>query len=454
MSQALDHPLRQPVLDRPAQGPADRPVSSLPLWLLIAGLTFNLFSGHADELGLPVNLDRLLLPAAMLFVVLEPGRRRWPRATVFWVFAVFAIMATWSALSHGVEADPTAAFALLDRVYLPLALCFFAPNLLTRDRDRRIFLWFLTFVALYLAWTTLAQFAGAWALVWPPYARVPAEGSSFRSAGPFMNSEVNGLSLIMCGAAAAALAGMVRGPRQLIPLAGAAAALGSCVLTMTRSVWLAAVLAVLGFVACRRTLLRWWWVAMVALVAAVLAAVVLAPELVASVMTRSTESSSVYDREATNAAALKIMAEQPLTGVGWRQFVDVGWDWVRQGDTSPMAHTHIEIHNVFLARAAELGIPAAITFVVALAVGPIGPLFRRRDGELAHWRAFAVAASAAWFAPAMLSPNPHPFPNFVLWLAGGALLLEGTSRGRVGGSGQGRVARVPAGEAGAAGTPT
>lgn len=119
-----------------------------------------------------------------------------------------------------------------------------------------------------------------------------------------------------------------------------------------------------------------------------------------------------------------------------------------------MAHTHIEIHNVFLARAAELGIPAAITFVVALAVGPIGPLFRRRDGELAHWRAFAVAASAAWFAPAMLSPNPHPFPNFVLWLAGGALLLEGTSRGRVGGSGQGRVARVPAGAAGAAGTPT
>ncbi len=395
----------------------------LSLWFLIAGLAFNLLSGHADQVGLPINPDRFLLPAAMLLVLLERQQIRLPQARVLVVFALFATVATWSALGHDVQRDSVAAFALLDRVFLPLALCVAAPSLLASPRQRRVFLWFLTVVGLYLAFTTVAQFVGAWSLVWPPYARAPSDATgAYRAGGPFVSSEANGLSLVMCGFAAVALAKQVRGPAQLVPMIAVVACLATSLLSMTRSVWLAALLAGVAFLALSRG--AWRGAGLVAVVLAIgaVTTVALAPDFADALVRRSTESSSVYDRGATNVAALKIMAEQPLTGVGWRQFVDVGWDWVRQGDTTPMAHTHIEVHNVFLARGAELGIPGALLFAACLWVGPLRATLLNRDIELAHWRAFSGAALAAWFAAALLSPTPYPFPNFLIWIAGGAML--------------------------------
>lgn len=406
-----------------AAGPrtAGHELVPLSFWLLIAGLTFNLFSGHADQLGLPINLDRLLLPAAMVLVLLESRPVRVPRWSVLAVFALFAMVATWSALGHDVHQDPVAAFALLDRVYLPLALCCAAPSLLASPRRRQLFLWFLTGVGLYLSVTTVAQFVGAQGLIWPPYARVEVT-SSIRAGGPFASSEANGLALVMCGFAAAALAGTLRGPAQSLPMLTVPACLGSSVLCMTRSVWLAALLASVVFGLLNRKVWRGAGLLLVTLLLMALMAHLLAPDLIDDLMRRGGQASSVYDRWATNDAALRIMAEQPVTGVGWREFVHVGWEWVRQGDTTPLAHTHIEVHNVFLARGAELGIPGAVLFVACLWLGPVRGLLTGRVGELASWRAFAAATAAAWFASAMLSPNPYPFPNFLLWLVGGVLM--------------------------------
>jgi O-antigen ligase len=160
---------------------------------------------------------------------------------------------------------------------------------------------------------------------------------------------------------------------------------------------------------------------------AVAVALTTVPSLQAAVEARATTTRSVDDRRNVNEAALRVVAQHPLDGVGWQRFVEVSDQYVRQADDYPITNIGIEVHNVPLARAAETGIPGAALWVLAVVLGPLLAVVRRpraRAGEedLPGWRLVLTVGAAAWGVAQLLSPVPYPFPNYVVFLVAGVVL--------------------------------
>lgn len=399
----------------------------LAVWLLALGLAANMFSGHTDQLGLPIGLDRILLPAALVLALLDRRARWWRLRSAHLFMFAFAAWATanwlWIGHNDGIESF----FTLLDRIYIPFLLFTIAPYFLGTATRRRLLLATLTVMGVYLTFTTIAEALGFTALLFPRYIaenkEVATLGTSAeeaaRAGGPFLFGEPNGMVLAICAYAALLLASKVSGPWRVVALVTAPLALIASIATMTRSIWLGVALGLLCM-----SLTNWRWFAWLP-VAILLGALGLAagaaifPELAADAATRAGTSRSLWDRVTTNEAAVRIIMDRPLTGIGWQQFVQIGPGYARQADLIPLANTNIEVHNVFLARGAELGIPGLVLYVMCLVTGPVAALTRRVRRDLVGWQLVLLGAFVVWFVVSMTSPNPYPLPTFLVWLLAG-----------------------------------
>ncbi|MBO3128729.1 O-antigen ligase family protein [Dermatophilus congolensis] len=408
---------------------------SIPIgvWLLFAGLAANVFSGHADDMGLPIGLDRVLLPAAFVAALMDRRARWWRLRSAHIAMLAFAAAATGSYLSMPWTVSLQSFFTLLDRVYIPFLLFAFAPYFLGTAARRALFLRMLTLLGVYLTVTTIAEALGANFLLFPRYIAAHREQlasmaamseDATRAGGPFLFGEPNGMTLAICAFAATVAAWRERGRWRVVALVTAPCAVAALIATMTRSVWLGTVLAVVCVAVTRWRWFLWLPVAAVAGVGSLLVGAWLFPQLAADASQRAGMSSSLWDRVTTNDAAMQIIAAEPLTGAGWQQFIQVVPDWARQADVVPLANTHIEVHNVVLSRGAELGVPGLVLFVLALLLGPVAALFRRVRVDLVPWQLFSLSVFVVWFTVSMTSPNPYPLPTFLMWfVAGFALAL-------------------------------
>lgn len=400
-------------------------IDRLPVarWIFLLGLLFTVFSGNSGLLGLPLGPERLLIPLAILLVLLDPGR---PAIRWRFVHGVIAFLVFWTLLSmvgHGTLALPDARFAFLDRVLLPLVLFVCAPLLFPDASARTEFARALTVLGGWLALNTIFEMIGPEALVFPRYIleAAEAETATRRAAGPFLASEALGMVLLLAGFAAMLTGWRDRGGwRRLGAVVGPLCFLSS-ILTMTRSVWLGAGLAVFVAATGTRQMRRTALGVVAALIAAGAVVTATLPEMVEDVITRLSMSSSLYDRANTNAAALRIVGERPVEGIGWGRFILDGWQWVRQSPDYPLTNVGIEVHNVFLSRAAELGVPGALAFALCVLAGPVWILVRTRRTEAREWWAFGAAAFAIWLVPSLSSPNPYPLPNDLFWVVSGIL---------------------------------
>jgi O-antigen ligase len=109
------------------------------------------------------------------------------------------------------------------------------------------------------------------------------------------------------------------------------------------------------------------------------------------------------------------------------RFVDESPDYVRQGVDYPITNVRIEVHNVVLGRAAELGLPGAALWVSCLLAGPVIAALRRLQGppDVEGWRLVLLAALTSWLVAIMVSPVPYPLPNFLVWLLAGLVAACG-----------------------------
>lgn len=408
----------------------------------VGGVVACMFSGNSHHIGFPIGPDRLLFGSAAVLLITDPAARRLVRlrwCTLHTLFAAMLAVAAISALFAGTLTSTYGLFAWLDRLAVPFAACALAPMIFCTMQRRTLLLKTLTVMGIYLGFTGFFEIAGPHALVFPRYIMDPNVGIHFGYArGPFVEAEADGMVMAMCGFCAGLLAARTRGWWRGASVVAIVVCAVGAFLCKERSVWIGTLLG-LVVVSLLVPRLRRLLPAVLAGVAVVVAVALLAsPSLRTSINGRLHDQRSVYDRQNTYAAAERIIEAKPLFGVGWMRFVSVVPDYVRQAPDYPITNVGIEVHDVYLGRAADLGVPGGLLFVLCVVAGPGRALVRRRPAEAvesvpeaddAHgWYLVFVGVASSWGVVSLVSPLPYALPNVLFWLFAGIALIPVLTR--------------------------
>lgn len=391
--------------------------------LMILGLAANLLSGHSHRVGMPIPLDRVLILLALILLWRDPGRTRARWGAVATLMTLFVAWTVASMIWHGDLMTRSTQFALLDRTVMPFLMFLVGPLVFSTTARRDVLLKGLTLMGLYLGVTAVLEIFLP-QLVFPRYIVDPTVGMHFgRARGPFAGAEAMAMTLAVCAGAGLLLAGRQIGRWSTLGLVVAPLTMFGVVLTGTRSAWMGVVAGILFALVLSPALRRWIPAMLVAGAAGVVGAMIFLPSLVQSVFERSTANGPIYDRLSSNAAAFRVIGDMPLTGIGWRRFYPHGSEWARQSDSLPMNNAVIEVHSVVLSRAAELGLPAAIVFVLIIVLGPLRAALRARPvpghPDLSGWRVLTGYVLAVWLVAGLFGPLSNPMPNYSVWLIAG-----------------------------------
>lgn len=388
------------------------------VWVFVLGLAASIFSGQSHLMGLPLSLDRLLLPAALVLFAADRRRRRLAMTPWAWGALAYVVCVVASMVLFDTLGDRSGWFALIDRDAIPMLFFALGAALFDTDRARDLLLKALCLVGLYLGLTAILELVAP-GLVWPRYIADGEVGLHFgRARGPFLGAEGMGLACALTAYSSILLVGRRLPGWSWLARVATTVALAGVVLALTRSIWIGVAVAAVVTVVLQPRARRFIPHA-VAAGLAVVAVVAATPSLSGLIEARASASAPVYDRLASNRGALELLADQPLTGIGWRRFYPHGAEWMRQGDQFPMNNAIIEVHNVLLSRAAELGLPTAALFLGLVVLGPLAHTLRRTPGRLRGWRALGAAAIITWLVAGLFGPLATPFPNYLAWLLAG-----------------------------------
>ncbi len=402
-----------------------------PAWLGASAIALTPFSGNWDLLGVPIPLDRVLLLLAAAVAITRHLATPHPRdrmlRPVHALLAAAAIVALVSAAWAGSLGDHDTRFALLDRYGLvPFAMFVLAPLIFPGARERAVLLGTLVVTGAYLGLTAVSETFGLDALVWPRYILDPEVGiHADRARGPFLEAAANGLGLFACGAAAAvALATWRRPPARATAALVMVLCAAGLLFTVTRSVWLGSAIAiVVGLVASPRVRRHLVPVSLVVALA-VAATFALVPAFADQARERQADERPIWDRQNLNAAGARMIMDRPLIGFGFGAGGREGVEFVRQADDIPVTGVGVEIHNVYLSQAVDLGIPGAILWGVAV-ISTVGvAAVRRTRPELEPWRILLLAVAVQGVVVQNLVPGSFVFPILVTWTLAG--IIAGT----------------------------
>ena len=400
-----------------------------PAWLLSLGIALDVFSGHFNSLGLPLPVDRVLigLGSIVLLFRLRAARDRptLPARGVHFMIAAAALYAIGSAFWVGTLSDHDARFALIDRFgLLPFWMFFIAPVAFRTERQRQILLGTLVVLGGYLGLTAFFEGVKATSLVLPHYITDPTIGiHGGRARGPFVEAAANGFGLTAC-ATAAWMASVTWRSRRLrvVALAIMALCLLGVLFTLTRTVWLGAVVGVLVVLGVFPELRR-FFVPVVAIGwVAITVAIFTVPGLSSEVSTRFHDQQSIYVRQSTNGAAMRLLDTDPLFGIGWNTYRAKSPDYFRQAADRPIKGVGEPVHNIIISNATELGLVGVTLWAFALLWGVGGAALRECPLELRVWRIGLVAIGLDWLVITNGMPLLQPFPHMLLWTWAGIVL--------------------------------
>jgi putative inorganic carbon (hco3(-)) transporter len=402
--------------------PPDVERTPLPTVLLSLSIVAEIFSGNWKYIHVPLGGDRILLGLGVVCLVLggtaAVAKRKLRPRPIHGLLLVTAVFALGSAIAAHTITQSTGQFALLDRLGLiPFLMFCLAPLVFGQAKQRNYLLAALVVIGGYLGVTALLEGVGLTSLTLPSYIRDPNLGIHFgRARGPFLESAADGLSMYMCAVAAAVglKVWSSRGARWACGAVILLCGLG-VVFTLTRAVWIAAVVGTLVALLVSPRTRSLVAPAVILGALALLAVLFLVPGLSTKVQGRTQDQQPVWDRYNTNAAAIRMVEAKPVFGFGWQTFITKGVPYIRQSSSYPLTGAGIEVHNVFLSHAAELGLTGSALWTLALFSAVGGAILRRGPPELAPWRVGLVAIFIAFLVVANLGPLSYPFPNLLLW---------------------------------------
>jgi O-antigen ligase len=401
--------------------PVDRLLAAAdPAWFFSIGIALTMFSGNWRQLGISMPLDRIVLMLGVFALALRiPLGQRWalrPRLPHY-AMAVAVAYALVSAYVSSTLGQHAADFALLDRFgIIPFLGFLLAPLAFPGRRERMVLAGVLTVTGAYLGITALFETAHVNALVWPHYILDPNVGiHQGRARGPFVEAGANGMAMWGCAVAATIVVFEARA--LLVRLASAAVGLlcvAGILFTLTRAIWLgagvAAVLTLFGV----RELRRFAVPVLVAGLTIVMGALVAIPSLSQHASARERDQSPLWDRYNSNRAALNMILDKPLVGVGWARYPYVDRGYYQLSPDYPLT-TVPAVHNIYLSNAAELGLIGFSAWAAALIAGIGGALFSRPPPHLRIWRAALFAIAVEWAVVGGFGPLSYTFANLLLW---------------------------------------
>jgi putative inorganic carbon (hco3(-)) transporter len=416
--------------------------------LAVAAVLLEMFSSNWGLVGIPVPLDRVAFVVTLAALILKGARNVGTRRLVLRpVHLALLAAATWAAVSGIIAGTLTGSlgfYAFLDRFGLvPFIMFCLAPVLFGNPAQRRVLLGGLLVMALYLGLTGCLEGVHLYKLIFPRYIANPNVGIQFgRARGPFLESTGDGFCTFVGGVAATIglRTWSGRWTRRACYLA-MVLDLATLFLTLTRGVWIGAVVAIVAAMMLTKRTRRILIPAIVCTAVLVGGSLATIPSLKTEVLGRTEQLSPVWDRENTDLAAIRIIKEYPLTGVGWENFINVSVNFIRESPDIPITGTTIEIHNVFLSHAAELGLPGLLLWLLSLGSAIRRALLPRRfrrsaraaerqaeDPDLAFWRVGAFAMVLCFLVIADLAPFSEALPNTLLWGWLGIVASPYTSR--------------------------
>lgn len=403
-----------------------RPGERVPLYVyaLVAAIVLQFMSGSAHMYGVPFPPDRAVLALALVMFVVHPDLRAWRWQLRGIHLVLFAALAgcVGSMLWFGTITEPTTVFKFLDAYgAVPFLLFVLSPVIFATARRREVLFTGLMLLGLYLGWVSVAAGLHLPELVWPRGIYNPAQPHFPRAVGPSGQVANNGLQLLGCAAASGAVFALAKGARRWLGALSLVLCLAGAFFTLTRSIWLGAVFAVI-VAAVLEPRLRLRVVAAGSLAAAVLAVLlVTVPAVSDQVFERVGTSRSVYDRLNVNEAAIRAVGVHPLEGVGYNKFHQIAPQWVWQAPDYPITAVDIAVHNVFLGQAVELGIPLTIVWLAALVWAALLAIrgIRTASADRADVRVLGTAVfayAAGWLLVANFIPIGYSLPTTMLWV--------------------------------------
>jgi O-antigen ligase len=391
-----------------------------PAWAVSGALVLTLFQNHWEALGVSFGVDRYVTLLVIGAVLAREWRHRDGRLAtrpVDWLLAVTLIYAATSAWVVGELATKDGRFELLDRFGLiPFLLFFIAPLVYRTEAARRVLLGTLVGIGAYLGVTAVLETTGPDALIFPSYIADPAQGiHQDRARGPFLDAGANGVAMFMCAVGAAIAFVKWRSPRwRAIALLVAGLCLLGVLFTLTRAVWLGALVAApLGLAVARETR-RFLVPGALAGLALVLGAFAAVPGLQDRAEKRRTDKQPVWDRQNSNAAAVRMIEDRPLLGYGLARFKKDSPPYYRQSKDYPLG-AFGNLHNVYLANAVALGLIGFALWVTALATALGGAIVRRGPPELFPWKVGLIAVTVCVMVEWATAPARYVLPTLLLW---------------------------------------
>jgi putative inorganic carbon (HCO3(-)) transporter len=402
-------------------------VSRVDLAILVCvGLFLQLFSGNWNLMHVPIPLDRVVLLLVLCALILKGPRavsQRWGimlRPTHI-ALLVASAWAAASGLIAGTLVGHLGFYTLLDRYGLvPFALFCLCPLFFSEARRRHYFLVTMVAIGLYLGITGIFEGVHVYSFLFPRFIANPNVGIHWgRARGPILESTGDGFCIFAGGTGAAvALAYWKSTKARALCYLTIAVDAAADFFTVTRAVWIGVILGAGVALAVNPKTRRILVTAVVVGAIAVGGLLAVSSSIRATTLNRAEQQTSVWDRENTDLAGLRIVSEKPLTGVGWENFIIVSGDYMLQQPDYPITGLGLEMHNVFLGDAAELGIPGLIFFLLALGGAVRWAVFGGRWKGLVEdpFRRGALAIVVCFLIIANLGPFTQASPNALLWV--------------------------------------
>lgn len=408
------------------------------LLVLLAGSCFGYFFYHADLSPIPLTADRVLF-AALIGQCLVWRRLGWlsPRPAGYseYLLGLFLALLTVSTFASDWTYQHHQPVAKLLFYYLmPAGMYWTARQLPLDERSGRWLFGSLAAFGVYLAATGMAEWLRQLAFVYPRYIASPEYHEFFgRARGPLLNPIGNGF-LLSLGLASTLLWWPRLGRRgQLVLLLAATLVTCGLFATLTRCVWMGAVLMLLTIAGL--TLPKSWRLPSIG--AAILVLVLLGAtqwqrllEFKRDVGQSARETAqSVELRPILATVAWRMFLERPLVGCGFGHYRDSFTDVIDRDSELPLdqARPYVQ-HNVWLSLLTETGLLGMGLYIALLGCWlrdawrlwrSSTPLWARQYGLL-FLASFASYLANGMFQDLTIIPMVNMFLFFLAGLVAGA----------------------------------